>query len=271
LKACYLIPMKKKYLILLAFLPVMYTLAQETASEENFYFVAHRGASYLAPENTLASIRLAWELGADAVECDVMLSSDNRVVVFHDKNTRKLTGESHEIALTPWETLKKLSIKPRETNLPEYQGETIPLLKDLLATVPADRLLVIEMKTGPEILAFLKGVVDRHWNRGKIAFISFSFDAISQAKAIYPELPCYYLSSFKSDAKKHLTKAVEYNLDGLNLRHAIIDPELSAACREAGLDLWCWTVNDPETAQEMKALGVTAVTTDRPAWLKEDM
>jgi len=263
--------MKKKYFILFAFLPVVTALAQETVAEESFRFVAHRGASYLAPENTLASIRLAWELGADAAECDVMLSSDDRVVVFHDKNTSKLTGESHEIAKTPWKTLQKLTIKPRETNLPEYEGETIPLLKDLLVSLPADRMLVIEIKTGPEILPFLKFTVDRHWTRGKIAFISFNFDAIRQAKAIYPDLPCYYLASFRKDAKKHIDKAVEYNLDGLNLRHAIIDPKLSEACREAGLDLWCWTVNDPETARDMKALGVTAVTTDRPGWLKENM
>lgn len=263
--------MNRKYLLLFAFLPWLSTLAQEAGTEKNFSFVAHRGASFLAPENTLASIRLAWELGADAAECDVMLSADHRVVVFHDKNTRKLTGESHVIASTSWETLMGLTVKPRETNRPEYVGEPIPLLKDVLATIPDDRLLVIELKTGPEILPFLKGVVDRHWNSGQIAFISFNFDAVRQAKAIYPEVPCYYLSSLKQDAKKHLSKAVEYHLDGLNLRHAIIDQELSTACREAGLDLWCWTVNDPETARKMKSLGVTALTTDRPAWLKENM
>lgn len=233
--------------------------------------MAHRGASYLAPENSLASIKLAWELGADAAECDIMLSSDNRVVVFHDKNTRKLCGENHVLAETPWEVLQNLSISLRETNMDEYEGETIPLLKDLLAIIPEDKMLVIEIKTGTEILPFLKGLVDRHWNSGKIAFISFDFDAVSQAKAIYPEVPCYYLSMFKSDAKKHIGPAVEAGLDGLNLRHAIIDRDLSEAIKEAGLDLWCWTVNEPETALEMKQLGVSAVTTDRPQWLKEQI
>ena len=42
-------------------------------------------------------------------------------------------------------------------------------------------------------------------------------------------------------------------------------------CKAAGLDVWCWTVNDPETARKMKQMGVTAVTTDRPAWLKENL
>lgn len=272
---------KALVLILIFFLPSSSAWGQnptgkqsapnQSAPNQSVKFVAHRGASYLAPENTLASVKLAWELGADAAECDVMLSSDNKVVVFHDKNTKKLTGESHDIADTPWETLRKLKIKLRDTNRPEYEGETIPLLKDLLATIPSDRMLVIEIKTGPEILPFLKGIVDRHWNSGRIAFISFNFDAVRQAKAIYPEVPCYYLSAFKNDAKKHIAAAVEHNLDGLNLRHGIIDLELSGACREAGLDLWCWTVNDPDIAQKMRALGVTGLTTDRPQWLKEQL
>ncbi len=260
-------------LLILLFLPgsVLSQTGQEKTLKKELQFVAHRGASHLAPQNSLASIKLAWELGADAAECDVMLSADNRVVVFHDKNTKKITGEKYVVADTPWEILQNLRIKPAETNLPEYQDEKIPLLKDLLETIPPERTLVIELKTGTEILPFLKGEVDRYWTTGNIAFISFDFDAIRQTKAIYPAVPCYYLSASKSDAKKHIIPAVQNNLDGLNLDHSIIDLNLSEAIREAGLDLWCWTVNDPGTAWKMKNLGVSAITTDRPKWLKEQI
>ena len=67
--------MKVFYLYLGLFLFVITAGAQHTTVEKEFLYVAHRGASYLAPENTLASIQLAWELGADAAECDVMLTS----------------------------------------------------------------------------------------------------------------------------------------------------------------------------------------------------
>ena len=63
---------------------------------------------------------------------------------------------------------------------------------------------------------------------------------------------------------------LENRLDGVDLRHAIITPSLMGKCKSAGLDVWCWTVNDPEIARKMKEMGVTAVTTDRPAWLKEN-
>lgn len=263
--------MKKKLLLPTLLLLLSLSLFGQPHAKKELLFVAHRGASYLAPENTLASIELAWELGAPAAECDVMLSSDNQVVVFHDKNTGKLTGENHEVATTSWEVLKELKIKLRDTNRPGYEGAGIPLLSEVLASVPQDRMLVIEIKTGPEILPFLKLVVDRHLTRGKIAFISFDFDAVRQAKAIYPEVPCYYLAMFKKDARKHIDRAVESGLDGLNLRHAIIDKKMAGRCKDAGLDLWCWTVNDPETAFRMKQLGVSAITTDRPAWLREQL
>ncbi len=55
-------------------------------------FIGHRGASYDAPENTLASVNLAWEQGADAAEIDVYLTKDNRIIALHDKTTKKTTG-----------------------------------------------------------------------------------------------------------------------------------------------------------------------------------
>ena len=245
--------------------------AQENPKEKDLLYVAHRGASYLAPENTLASIQLAWNLGADAAECDVMLTSDNQVILFHDETTKKLTGESYTIKETRLEQLKKLSIKPRETNLTKYKGEPIPLLENVLGTIPDDRMLVIEIKTGPEILPYLKTVIEQHWKSGDISFIAFDFETIKAVKRLYPEVLCYYLSSVKPTLKKRLDEIVENNLDGVDLWHGIIDEPLMEQCSALGLDVWCWTVNDPETARKMQKLGVTAVTTDRPAWLKENL
>ena len=56
-------------------------------------FIAHRGASWYAPENSLAAIRLAWELGADGAECDIQLTKDHQIVLWHDDDTARLTGK----------------------------------------------------------------------------------------------------------------------------------------------------------------------------------
>jgi glycerophosphoryl diester phosphodiesterase len=241
------------------------------AKQKPFKYVAHRGASYLAPENTLASIQLAWELEADAAECDVMLSSDNKVLLFHDKNTKKLCGQSHVVSETPWEILDNLEVKLRNSNLPEYKGETIPLLSEVLPTIPENRMLVIEIKTGPEILPYLKEVVEPYQNSGKISFIAFDFETIAGAKALFPQVPAYYLSSFQANINRNFEAILSNKLDGVDLRHSIINNSLMQKCTDAGLEVWCWTVNDPETALKMKDLGVTAITTDRPRWLKEQI
>ena len=245
--------------------------AQDASHRQDFHYVGHRGASYLAPENTLASMELAWELGAYGAECDIMLTADQKVVLFHDGNTKKLTGENFVVKEATWEQLRQLVVIPRETNRPEYTHEKIPLLEDVLGILPGDRMLVIEIKTGPEILPHLKEVITQHWKSGKISFIAFDFETIRQAKAMYPEVPSYYLSALKPDFNKHLDAVVESGLDGVDLRHNMIDQDLMDRCIASGLDVWCWTVNDPEIARKMQLLGVSAITTDRPAWLKNNL
>jgi len=68
---------------------------------QNTLFVGHRGASYLAPENTVAAYKLAWELGAEAAECDIMLTKDKQVILFHDKYGKRLT-EYNFVAKDIW-------------------------------------------------------------------------------------------------------------------------------------------------------------------------
>src|SRR4051794_30509551 len=70
--------------------------------------VAHRGASGLAPENTLAAFRLAVELGSPGVECDVHLTADGRVIVIHDATVDRTTNGSGEVAAQPFEALRAL-------------------------------------------------------------------------------------------------------------------------------------------------------------------
>jgi glycerophosphoryl diester phosphodiesterase len=257
------------FALILLFIILSHSSGQDTGP--GLLFIGHRGASHLAPENTLASITLAFELGADAAECDIMLSEDNKVILFHDKDTRRLTGASHVVENTPWETLSKLTILSGDSHRPEYRNEPIPLLEEVLPAVPAGRMLVIEIKTGRKILPYLEKVLDSSPCPGKISFIAFDFETIVALKARYPSVPCYYLAMFKKDVNRHFEAAVEAGLDGLDLRYGIVDREMVVRCRKAGLELWCWTVNDPATARVMQALGVSAVTTDRPAWLREHL
>ena len=72
--------------------------------------IAHRGASYLAPENTLASVKLGWQKDAD-VEVDVYLSKDNRIVVIHDSTTKRTSGGTDlKVSESDSQELRKLDV-----------------------------------------------------------------------------------------------------------------------------------------------------------------
>src|SRR5688500_19564502 len=72
--------------------------------------IAHRGASYDAPENTLAAMKLAWEQKADAIELDLWLSKDGKIVVLHDSNTKRLGGTTNHVAQQTWDELQRIDV-----------------------------------------------------------------------------------------------------------------------------------------------------------------
>lgn len=256
--------MKKSILFLLTILSVLNLSAQEEV-----VFVGHRGASFLAPENTIASYKLAWELGVLAAECDIMLTKDKQVVVFHDKTGKRLTDYDFTVKEAIYKDIKDHPIKLKESNLPKFTGQTIPLLSDLLQIIPNGRTLVIEIKTGVEILPHMQKVISNNWKSGDIAFIAFDFETILATKKLYPEVPCYYLSAFRHDINKKHDEIIESDLDGVNLRHKIISKKLVQKFKDENKGVWCWTVNDPADALKLIQYGVSAITTDRPKWLSE--
>ena len=103
-------------------------LAFEMSAQQ--IFIAHRGASYLAPENTVAAVNLAWELGADAVEVDVFLAKDNRVMVNHDKDTKRTAAGKKNMVIrnTPSQVLRNLDVGRWKDE--KYKGEKMPFLSE---------------------------------------------------------------------------------------------------------------------------------------------
>lgn len=234
-------------------------------------FIGHRGASYYAPENSMASIKLAWELGSDGAECDIHMTKDKQIVLSHDGTTTRLTSQKLEIAKTNYSELKKLDLKLSPTNSSYFEGQRMPLLADILKTIPKDRLLVIEIKCENEVFPELQKVIRKYWKTGNIAFIGFNFETISLAKSTFPKVPCYYLSSSKEDVLKRIPDLKKNKLDGVDLASKIIDQQLVDELRKANAEIWCWTVDVVDEALRMKKLGVEVITTNRPTWLKEQI
>lgn len=234
-------------------------------------FIAHRGASHVAPENTVASAEKAWELGADAVEVDVHLSKDNRVMVIHDKNTKRTCSEKKnlEIAKTPSILLRDLDAGAWKGD--EFKGEKIPFITEIIKTVPEGKTLVIEIKCSKEVMPSLERAINKSGKQDQIVFISFGWQTILAAQQTFPENKCYWLSSLKTGLKKKIEQAASAGLAGVNLKHSIIDEETIALAKANNLEVLCWTVDDPAEAKRLTEIGVSGITTNRPKWLKDEM
>lgn len=233
--------------------------------------IAHRGASWLAPENTVVSANLAWELDADAVEVDVHLSRDNRIMVIHDFDTKRTcSGKKNlKIEKTPSILLRDLDAGSWKDS--KFKGEKIPYLSEIIETIPPGKVLVVEIKCGSEILPHLERMLEKTDKASQIVFISFGWQTILDTKKMFTDNDCFWLSENKNQTKKRLKDAAEAGLEGVNLQHAIVDEEMMIQARSYGLEVLTWTVDDPEEAYRLQKLGVKGITTNRPGWLKEKL
>ncbi len=240
--------------------------------------IAHRGASFDAPENTLAALRLGYEQGADACELDCHLSKDGHVVVSHDASTKRATGHDAPIVTQTLAELRALDAGSWKGA--RWAGEKIPTLAEALAIVPDGKQLFIEVKCGPEILpALQRDIAASGRPHAQLVIISFNFAVVQQARALLPLIDAYFLASYKRDKEFNyprlenlIAKAKSAGLTGLDLAWRFpIDAATVAALREADLKLQVWTVDDPAVARRLAAAGVTGITTNRPAWLRAQL
>ena len=233
--------------------------------------IAHRGASHEAPENTLASVNLAWEKDADAVEIDVHLSKDNRIMVIHDKDTRRTAGVNLVIKESLSSDLRELEVGSFKD--PKYAGEKIPFLEEVIETIPDGKTLVIEIKSDVTILPFLAEKINASPKKNQLVVIGFDFDLMAEMKKMLPEVPAYWLHySLTGGYKtKHIKMGKDAGLEGLNFRFKGISEKFVAAVHDAGMEMYAWTVDDPDEARKLAEIGIDGITTNRPAWLKTQL
>jgi len=238
--------------------------------------IAHRGASYLAPENTRAAAQLAWEKGAD-VEIDVHMSLDKRIMVIHDATTKHISGVDLKVSDTRSEALRKLDMGRFKG--PAFAGEQMPFLEEIIQTIPPERKLYVEIKCGPEILPHLAELVRRSGKMSQIVVIGFDLETVARSKQVL-DVPTYWLKGTAQDEEtdawiphdpKLVQRARENGLDGLDVHYAGITEALVNAAQDAGQKLYTWTVDDPDEARRLVRLKVDGITTNRPAWLREQL
>ena len=226
---------------------------------------AHRGASGHAPENTIAAVEKAIALGAGMAEIDIQQTADDRFAVFHDDTLERTTNGSGPL----WEkTLAELQALDAGSWFgPEYIGERIPSLEDVLETTCGRLPLNIELKLhGHErqlvdlVIRTLhdNNIEDRCLRNSLVT--CFDHRVAVAVKQADRALTVGAILGRQQDTDRIFALPV----DVLSAEKSLVDADFMAAARRAGKQVHVWTVNDPEDMRRLIDLGVDAVITNYP-------
>jgi glycerophosphoryl diester phosphodiesterase len=240
--------------------------------------IAHRGASSEAPENTLASFNLAWKQNADIVEFDIHLTRDQEIVVIHDESTKRTGDIKLNIAETDYKDL--LSVDVGSSFGPEFAGEKIPTLAQVLATVPDGKRVAIEIKCHGNIVKRLAEEIEKSGLApDQILIISFEYDEIVEFKRLNPQFEVCMLQTmrrnlitrrWKTSAEDILEQVCDGALDGCVVKSvSAIDAEFVETIQSAGYKFRLYTVDDLDEAENLMRLGVDGIATNCPAKMLE--
>lgn len=274
--------MRRVNFLALALLTAIAT-SQMTATVYSQMIVAHRGASHDAPENTMAAFNLAWELGADGVEGDFYLTKDKQIVCIHDRDTKRTAGEpALSVADSTLEELQKLEVGKWKNE--KFAGERIPTFADVLQSIPADKKFIIELKSGPEIVPFLKEELKKNnADVSRMLIIAFNTEVVKECKRLLPEYKVHWLLSYRQDrkdgtwhpnAEQLLETYKETGADGIgtNGNREVVNEAFIKKLRKGGLkEFHVWTINNPEDAKFFKTLEPIGITTDRPDLIRSEI
>lgn len=222
--------------------------------------IAHRGARFDEPENTLRAVKRAFECGADAVEIDVRLSSDHELIVIHDDTLERTTNGSGKVSE---KTLKQLR------TLDAGKGETIPTLSEVLSLVKKLEIaVVIEMKEPGMEDRVVREIADAEMERS-VVISSFYHSSLLTLKELAPYLKTGVILSSLPVFPVTVTRNAKADI--IFQRYPRLNQEYIEEALKNGLEIYVWTINTVEEFEEARELGVSGVVTDNPCLFKSLM
>jgi glycerophosphoryl diester phosphodiesterase len=226
------------------------------------YVAAHRGASRLAPENTLTAFSAALDRGALAIELDVHLSADGRAVVIHDDLVDRTTDGQGQVSRTSYAELKRLDAGSWWSA--QFSGERLPLLDEVFEMAQGRAVLHVELK-GPGVDILAAQVVDlarRFGASHQIVVMSFDLDAVLAARRHAPDIPAIAILGETLPNPVGFVEAT--GLSGLNQAVQRWVPSTVQEFHKRGWLVHGSLVNDQDEVDRFFALGGDMVDSDSP-------
>ncbi|OLC34878.1 MAG: hypothetical protein AUH81_11355 [Candidatus Rokubacteria bacterium 13_1_40CM_4_69_5] len=235
---------------------------------------AHRGGALLWPENSLLAFRNALGLDVDYLECDVHLTADGEVIVLHDPTLNRTTTGRGAVREARLADLARLQLKARDGSVTAEPIPTLAALLDLLK--PGRAELLLEIKVGADRLRYpgieeqVLALVRARGLESRVLVMAFEGETIRRVRELHPAIRTVLLIAQAPLQRKRVwpagsvTRAGQLGAAAVGLNHRLIDADVVAAARPAGLRLAAWTVNNEADIRRMIDLGVDVVISDRP-------
>ncbi len=238
--------------------------------------IGHRGACGYAPENTVASIQSAADMGCDWVELDVKLTSDDVPIIFHDDSLLRTTNVDAAVKDTPYSTIKELDAGSWFGD--SFIGEAIPTLEQAVECVIENGMgLNLEIKpcAGREIetaqiaLDYLSRIWDDH---DKIMISSFSHVSLeTAAEMLNGDWAIGYLFDETPENWKDIAKHLGAKTININGNRSDLKREFVEDIIDEGYGILAYTINNPLRAKELLLWGVDGVFTDEPDVIRDEL
>ncbi len=220
---------------------------------------AHRGAGFLAPENSLAAIERSIELGVDLVEIDVQSTRDGVIVVFHDADLMRISGDPRRIGEMRFSDLSGVDIGGGFG--PEYAGERIPTLEQCLELAKGRIGMQIELKYfgfEPRLAEECVRLVRAHGMESEAVLMSLHPRGVRQIQELAPDISVGYLSVLSAG------ELARVDADFVGVPFSRATPALMRAARRRGLPVYVWGVNRPDRMIAAIERGAAGLITDVP-------
>lgn len=232
--------------------------------------IAHRGASFYAPENTIVAYEKAVKMEADAIEIDVHKSKDGELIVCHDEKVDRTTNGKGYIKDLTVKEIKKLDAGNWFDE--KYSTAKIPLLEEVLQFVKKENILLnIELKNGPifyeNIEEDLVNIIKEYQLEEKVLISSFNHYSLLKIKMLAPEIKTGILYIGGLVAPWEYAKKVKAN--AIHPLFFTINKDIVRASINNGILVNPFTVNDKEELTLMAKIDVSGIITDRPDIAKE--
>lgn len=214
--------------------------------------IAHRGASAVAPENTIAAFQAAIDAGADGIEFDVRLTREGVPVVIHDETLYRTAGVRGRVS---------------DMSLDQLRQFDVPSVAQLFELFQSNNLaLHLEMKGHEAQLAeACCRVVEQYRLKDRVIFSCFEHSVLQTVKDIDPEFKTAAL--FQPPAAFILKRARAIGADGIALHYRLANKRLVEDATQAGLKVAVWTVDDPAWVEHARTTGIYAIITNNPSAL----